>query len=183
LAEQGDPEAQWDIGSFYLWDLGDSFWASSTQEVIATDGPPDYAEAANWLRKAAEQGHASSQLDLGSMYCKGEGAARDYAEAARWYVKAAEQGDSEAQFRIGELYTHGQGVEQDHIKAAEWHKEAAKQGHGLAQFNIGVMYQNGDGVEQDYSLAARWYRLAAERRGEDPPTFDPRLEFCTFQGS
>jgi TPR repeat protein len=52
----------------------------------------DYAEAATWYRKAAEQGYAPAQCKLGTMYSQGHGVTQDYAEAMKWYRKAAEQG-------------------------------------------------------------------------------------------
>ena len=43
-------------------------------------------------QKAAEQGQAHAQSNLGVMYTNGQGVKRDHAEAVRWYRKAAEQG-------------------------------------------------------------------------------------------
>ena len=55
----------------------------------------DYVESAKWYRKAAEQGHANAQHNLGNRYRKGEGVTQDYAEAVKWYSKAAEMGDND----------------------------------------------------------------------------------------
>jgi hypothetical protein len=52
--------------------------------------PQDLAEAANWFRRAAEQGLAGSQMILGQMYEQGEGVAKDAEEARRWYARAEE---------------------------------------------------------------------------------------------
>ena len=41
----------------------------------------DYAEANKWFRKAAEQGLADAQYNLGSAYCRGHGVKQDYASA------------------------------------------------------------------------------------------------------
>jgi uncharacterized protein len=49
--------------------------------------------ALSWYRKAADQGNASAQSALGSMYAF----SRDYAAAASWYRKAADQGNAHAQ--------------------------------------------------------------------------------------
>ena len=49
-----------------------------------------------WYRKAADQGHADAQCNLGLMYAKGEGVARSLETALVWFQKAAAQGDSEA---------------------------------------------------------------------------------------
>ena len=82
--------------------------------------PQDYARAAAWYKKAAEQGDAGAQLNLGSMYDNGQGLPQDYAEALAWYKKAAEQGHAKAQFNLGLMYNNGQGVPQDYAKAHMW---------------------------------------------------------------
>ena len=56
----------------------------------------DYSEAVKWFRKAAEQGYAAAQNNLGMCYKNGEGVTRDYSEAVKWYQKAAERGDQDA---------------------------------------------------------------------------------------
>jgi TPR repeat protein len=54
-------------------------------------------------RKAADQGNARAQFNLGVLYANGQGVAQDYAEAARWYRKAADQGHADAQNNLGLL--------------------------------------------------------------------------------
>ena len=48
----------------------------------------NYAEAVKWYRKAAEQGYAGAQFNLGCMYANGEGVLQSGAAAADWYYKA-----------------------------------------------------------------------------------------------
>ena len=45
------------------------------------------AEAARWLRQAAQQGHAGAQSVLGWMHLTGIGVTRDDAAAARWQLQ------------------------------------------------------------------------------------------------
>ncbi len=59
--------------------------------------PQDYQEAVRWYQKAAEQGHAWAQVNLGLMYARGQGLAQDYVQAYRWYTLAAGQGDDLAE--------------------------------------------------------------------------------------
>jgi hypothetical protein len=47
-------------------------------------------EAARWCRKAADQGHALAQNNLGTMFYEGRGVAQSGVAAARWYRKAAD---------------------------------------------------------------------------------------------
>jgi TPR repeat protein len=51
--------------------------------------PQDYAEAIKWYRKAAEQGDARAQFNLGNMFRTGKGVPQDYVEAHRWLNLAA----------------------------------------------------------------------------------------------
>ena len=58
--------------------------------------PQDVTVAVKWYRKAAVQGYAAAQYNLGFMYLNGTGVPQVYAEAEKWYRKAAEQGDVDA---------------------------------------------------------------------------------------
>ncbi|WP_032501022.1 tetratricopeptide repeat protein, partial [Vibrio tasmaniensis] len=64
----------------------------------------DYEEAVSWYRKAAEQGYARAQTNLGWMYDEGRGVSQDYEESVSWYRKAAEQGYARAQTNLGWMY-------------------------------------------------------------------------------
>ena len=76
LAEQGDADAQTNLGIMY----------NNGQGVLH-----DYVEAVEWFRKAAEQGHVGAQVNLSFMYEKGQGVLQDDAEAAKWYDLANAQ--------------------------------------------------------------------------------------------
>ncbi|MDR2422305.1 MAG: SEL1-like repeat protein, partial [Deltaproteobacteria bacterium] len=52
----------------------------------------DPAKAAEWWEKAASQGHAHAQLNLGQAYSQGQGVLADPAKAAEWLRKAAGNG-------------------------------------------------------------------------------------------
>ena len=80
----------------------------------------DYAEAAKWFRRAADQGVAAVQFNLGRAYEIGRGVPKDFVEAAKWYRKAADQDDATAQFNLGAMYYYGRGVEQDFVEAHKW---------------------------------------------------------------
>ena len=57
----------------------------------------DYAAAALWFRKAADQGHPNARNNLGIMYDNGWGVPRDEDEAVTWFRRAARQGNTCAQ--------------------------------------------------------------------------------------
>ncbi len=116
LAEQGDTEAQFDLGVRYANGQG---------------APQDYAEAARWYRLAADQGYADAQHSAGLLYANGQGVPQDEAEAVRWYRLAADQGHVSAQFDLGTRYSSGgRGVSQDDVEAHMWFNLAAAQSSG-----------------------------------------------------
>ena len=81
LAEQGDPSAQFRLGSLY--ENGDGV-------------PRDFAKARQWYEKAAAQGEAKSQFYLGIQSAYGEGGPLDLVQAHMWYSLAAENGNAHA---------------------------------------------------------------------------------------
>jgi len=89
-----------------------------------------------WYRKAADQGDAGGQSNLGFMYAEGRGVAKDEAEAVKWYRKAAEQGNAPAQFNLGFMYDKGRGVAKDDAEAYKWYLLAGAQGNVAAKEGI-----------------------------------------------
>lgn len=55
--------------------------------------PKNDQESAEWHRKAAEQGDALAQRNLGLKYALGTGVPKDYVKAYAWVSLAAAQGD------------------------------------------------------------------------------------------
>ena len=126
----------------------------------------DYKLAAELFRKAADQGDAKAQYNLGMAYDTGQGVDQDYTLAAQWYRKAALQGLPQAQNNLGILYKQGQGVTHDYGQAVDWFLKAADQGFPQAQHNLGLAYRDGQGVKKDATQAALWLRKAAEQGDE-----------------
>lgn len=82
LAQQGNAEAQYNLGLMYQRGEG---------------VPQDYAEAVSWYRKAAVQGDASAQSNLGIAYGSGKGVPQVYATAHMWLNLAAGNGSGAAE--------------------------------------------------------------------------------------
>jgi TPR repeat protein len=121
-------------------------------------------EAVQWYRKAAEQGNAVGQANLGYMYETGRGVIKDDAQAVQWYRRAADQGNARAQTNLGVMYENGRGVSKDDAQAVQWYRKAAEQGNAFAQNNLGYMYLNGHGgLPQDDKQAVEWFRKAADQ--------------------
>jgi TPR repeat protein len=147
-AEQGDAQAQYELGGMYYQGKG---------------LPQDYVEALRWYRKAADQGNAKGQYGVGFMYEEGKGVPQDYGQAFAWYRKAAGQGNAKAQYGLASIYRDGKGVPQDPVAALDWCRKSADQGYVRAQYALGYTYYVGKEVPQDYATALVWYRKAAEQ--------------------
>ncbi len=137
--------------------------AEAFSRGLKADKAKNHTEAVKWYGKAAEQGHAGAQCNLGVCYKNGEGVAQSWEEAVKWYRKAAEQGNAAAQHNLGVRYANGGGVAQSWEEAVKWYRKAAEQGHAGAQCNLGACYANGEGVAQSWEEAVKWYRKAAEQ--------------------
>lgn len=122
LAAAGDPRAQTRLGTLHHLGLG-------VRE--------DDALARQWFERAARQGFAPAQFELGNLYAYGHApvAAGDDTQrlAAQWYFEAARQGHADAQYSLGILFLAGSGVQRNPAEARKWIARAARQGHADAQ--------------------------------------------------
>ncbi len=129
-AKKGDPVAQNGLGVMYY--TGEAISKGPSGQVLNND--PELA--AGWFFRAAEQGYADAQFNLGLMYANGEGVEQDMSRAVELFKKAAEQGHVDAQNNLGAMYFTGDGVTRDEKKAIEWFEKAAAQGNEDAQANL-----------------------------------------------
>lgn len=141
LAEQGDFEALEFLADFFPLDYreavikaaeqGHAYWQYELGQAYCKgrefprryEGqgfPQNYAEAAKWFRRAAEQGDVGAQYDLGDAYYQGKGVAQDYGDAVKWYRRAAERRHRKAQYSLGNAYYRDRGVPQDYVQAHMW---------------------------------------------------------------
>ena len=65
----------------------------------------NYKKAIEWCEKAAKQGDAGAQCNLGVMYDNGHGVKQSDSDAIRWYGMAAKQGMEIAQDEINGILT------------------------------------------------------------------------------
>jgi TPR repeat protein len=128
--------------------------------------PHDDKMAAVWFEKAANQGNAEAQYQLGNLYENSQ-LPRDYKVAANWYQKAAQSGSAKAQARLGVFYTEGFGVTKNLNEALLWSGKAALQGNADAQLWIGSMYGLGKAVPRNDKLAMGWLTKAAAQGEPD----------------
>ena len=101
----------------------------------------------NWYRKAAEQGDARAQINIGIMYTSGQGVKQDYAEATAWYEKASarsrqvlaqQPGDSQAKTDLHDALTS---LSWQYLFAQQFDKAkaAAEEGYALDNSSILVL--------------------------------------------
>ncbi len=138
-----------DAGSYY--DLGISF---------LTGSKPDYAQAAKWLRKAAEMGDLQAQLCMGLLYWSGRGVEPDAQAAVGWLRKAAEGGEPAAMRILGTAYNRGVGVQRNLEEALRWIRRGAEGGDAEAQAALGDAYYEGGVVPRNLAEALFWLTLA-----------------------
>lgn len=69
-AEQGEREAQFELGQMYAQGLGT---------------PQQFEQATHWLLLAARQGHAKAQFNLAFQYAHGQGVDADLLKSYEWY--------------------------------------------------------------------------------------------------
>ncbi len=85
----------------------------------------DVRQAIAWMERAAKQGFARAQNDLGHIYETGDGVPRNPIKALSWYRLAADQGWSLAQVNLGRVYERGIGISRDRKEAFYWYRLAS----------------------------------------------------------
>src|SRR5262249_39684438 len=93
----------------------------------------DYAQAREWLEKAATKGDPLAMGNLGWLYANGRGVAQDDTKAREWLEKAAAKNDAFSMVDLGLLYASGRGVPQDYTKGGEWLEKAVALGNASAE--------------------------------------------------
>ena len=142
-AESGEVNCQHDLGNYY-------------------NAIGDIDNTILWFTKAAEQGFARSQNELGLFYINGTKVAKDMIKATYWFEKAASQGHPGAQNNLGTIYA----MRRDYAEAIEMWKQAAKTGYVEALSNLAGCYLNGQGVEKNIPKAVSLLEQAAAQGDE-----------------
>ena len=116
LADQGDADAQWQMGVRYR---------------NGEDVPQDDAQAVQWFLRAAEQGNVAAQSALSSYYWAGRGVPEDLPKAYMWSEIALTRGDENSKSRLEGLASQmtRRQVSAARQQAEEWihtHSQRAK---------------------------------------------------------
>ena len=162
LAENGDVEAQYTLGKMhYNGEIDDGCMA----------------DAEEWLKKAAEQGHmlaveqgcANEEGDAQTQFMLAveQGCANEEGGAQTQFMLAVEQGcaneegDAQTQFMLGEISSNP-------AESLNWYNKSAEQDYAPAQYELYKIYYYGClGLEEDLDEAIRCLAKAAEQGHAD----------------
>ena len=171
-AGKGDAESQFQLGNYYLG--------------------KDRKEAGAWYRKAADQGLAKAQNEMGRFNDRQWIDNASPSEAKRWWLLAAAQGDADANSSLAidalkqamEALLKGNKLLHKELrdKAVQWYIKAGEAGDRGSQFELGEMYNrmNDFGsssktrsygitdADCDFESAMKWYLKAAKSKYPHP---------------
>lgn len=150
LARAGDANAQNVVGAAYDDGCG-------VEE--------DHAQTLAWWQKAADQGFARAQYNLGWFWEQGfDGYPADYARARDWYLKAADQDYPEAMTNLGFLHASGRlGEPPDYAAARDYYVRGRALGSAQSINNLAELARLGRGGPVDHETALRLYSEAAAK--------------------
>ena len=148
-AEEGDPEAQYNLASEYR----SNHCATKEQQ----------SESLLWFHKSAEQGNPLAQFECGKYHYYH----KNFTEAVQWYQKVIQQKQpnikkTEASLMLGRCYYYGEGIEKDYNKAVQLFLEinhffCFDELYVKTCYLLGTCYENGLGTEKNYKRALEWY--------------------------
>ena len=118
-------------------------------------------EAFQHYMRAAQNGDADAQFEVGKCYDFGRGVIQDTKQARNYYYLAAQQGHAKAQEKLGGMFM-GIG---NPGEAMKWFRYAAQQGDAEAQYHLAAFYLNihEGGAEFNPAEAVSWLRRSAEQ--------------------
>lgn len=137
-AEKGNVDAMAAVADFYLMGRG---------------VPASAENAAKWLSKGADAGHAQSQTTLATLLYNGaQGVKKDEERAKFLLHTAAESGFAPAQYQAGvlaEAAVDTKSREPNWKECREWFEKAAGQGHAEALLAMVRFYDRGLGAPEN----------------------------------
>ena len=97
---------------------------------------PDDGHAERFYLQAAEQGHVSAQLALGSLKAQNASTDSDWREVAKWYRAASELGSPAACYALAQLHENGRGLRVDAHAALALYQRAIAGGLSSAEADV-----------------------------------------------
>lgn len=151
-AESGDVHAQNELGMAYYH--GERGFQENKEKAFY------------WFMKAAKQGFALAQYNVGNYYHFGKGVPQNYEEAFKWYKKAARKEHNGAIYNLGVMYHEGLWVKKNSRVAFRYFLKAAQSGYVDAQNAVGFYYNGFGRVKRiNYQKVVQWYIKSFETDG------------------
>jgi TPR repeat protein len=123
----------------------------------------NWAQAVQWLQKAAAVGDREAQFELANALLSAKlGLKQDYVQAWALYEKAAAQGVGKASFMLARMARHGWGAPQSAEQSVHWLQEASRQKNAQAMYELSVAYAQGDGIPRNQMQSRYWLTMSAE---------------------
>ena len=199
-AEQGDAEAQYEIGMFEPNVYGR--WR--TQE--------SYNDAVPWIRKSADNGYAPAQVTAAGFLRRIKGRET---EAFDYYYRAVQQSYSPAYIELAYCYQYGIGTivnlteakrlyelavsedndlnayiglalceakEEHYEKAREYLQKGIEADLPYAYYSMAWLYAEGDGVNQDFKEAHRLIDIYIGKTPTDSGGVESKGQFYLMEG-
>lgn len=151
LAENGDADAQFNLGQAYRLGRGVKL---------------DLASAKTWLERAALQDHVDAQATLGLLLF-GSG---NQAEGTRWLKQAAEKGEARAMLIYGTALFNGDGVPQDRTLGYAYVSRASAQGLGPAKATLEQMNEVMPLTDRKKGLAIAMQKAKSQAQAQPKQT-------------
>lgn len=120
----------------------------------------DPMKAVYLLRKAAREGSAEAEYQLGQCCWNGWGTPQSWNQAREWLAKAAEHGHPKAMYWLGRMHHYAIGGKMDIMRALQLYAAAAEAGDGRAMKALGTVYHSGDLGVTDEERSRRCYEQA-----------------------
>lgn len=140
-AAAGNPDAQFNLAQAYKLGRG---------------VPADLAQAEEWYRRAAIQGHPQAEDNYGlALFQNGK-----RADAVQWLQRSSARGEPRAQFVLGTMFFNGDVVERDWVRAYALIVRSSQSGLSEASKALAQM-------DRYISLTDRQQGLALARRYEE----------------
>lgn len=124
-------------------------------------------QALDFLKKAAEQKHIPSIIELGLLYSNGTMVEKNREKAVQFWETAKQLGSKEASVRIAMSNLFDQSsTQKNNYVDVQTLISIANEGSVLAQTALGVCYEKGIGVKENKGLAVKLFRHSAQRGNE-----------------
>ncbi len=172
-ADKGNPSAQFALGMRLFH--GEEIWR------------PDKKKAAEWLDKAAAQGHVGASAMLGRMYLNGDTVAKDIVKGYRLLNRSAANGSALAWsdlFGTSKAMTPAQLAEASKTAAKLLAKKlalleaVAERGDAVVQFKLGLMFYLGTEIPKNHEAAAGWFEKAGKQGHAEAPALLAGMHFA-----